>query len=123
MTKKFAVAAKPDGANLRNGEFVVPTVHDSAGSGFVGLESGRSYSAATVVYTGVELSVEKILAKAKFDLPQNERARKILGSYLDEIASQRVGNVIATTVSPGGDVRLSKLPVKSRAETSGPRLP
>lgn len=122
MTKKFAVAAKSDGAALNNAEFVVPAFSGSTDT-FVGLKSGRSYSVATVVYTGVELSRSEVLSKVQFDYADETHARRIVDSFLAAVKSQKVGSPVVVDISSDGNVTLSRLNTKLEPIGRKPSLP
>ena len=122
MTKKFAVAAKSDGAALNYAEFVVPAFSGSTDT-FVGLTSGRSYNVATVVYTGVELSRSDVLSKVQFAYSDEKHARRIVDSFLAAVKSQKVGSPVAVHISSDGKVTLNGLNTKLEPIGGKPSLP
>ena len=122
MTKKFAIAAKPDGTAFSNAEFVVPAFSGSTNT-FVGLETGRRYSFATMVYTGVELSRREVLSKVQFDYSDEKRARRIVDAFLVAMKSQKVGSPVAVEVSDDGDVTLNRMNKKLEPIGRSPSLP
>lgn len=122
MTKKFAVAAEPDGSTLNNTEFVIPALTGSCDT-FVGLETGRSYACATIIFTGVELSQHEVMSKIQFDYNDNNRVKRIVESFLVEVTSQKIGSPVTVQVDKQGEVSLSKLSKNSEPGGGKPNLP
>ena len=123
MTKKFAVATDSTGATHRTAEFVLPNLPCYNSGGFVGLKSGCEYPAGMIIYTGAELSVDEVLSKAEIEIPLDERTHRMIRSYLDQISSQKVGDVVSVSVSPAGEVTLTKVPSPSRSAERRSKLP
>ena len=122
MTKKFAVAAEPNGATLNGSEFVVPALTGSSDT-FVGLETGRCYTVATIVFTGVELSQHEVMSKIQFDYTDENRAKRVVDSFLAAVTCQKIGSPVTVRVDENGNVTLARLSKMSEPVGGKPNLP
>jgi hypothetical protein len=63
-------------------------------------------STAYLVYTGVDVSVDDIMAKLAIDAGDVTRVRDFLTSFIRALQAFRIGNVISIKYSDGRNVEL-----------------
>ncbi len=93
MTKKFITGETKQGKT----EFVIPDIIDKRNL-FIGIESRNEYKTGLICYTGVELSVEKVMdglpEEWHLTILQKRRARKIIDSYLTQIKTFKISKSV-----------------------------
>ncbi|WP_299326229.1 hypothetical protein [uncultured Maribacter sp.] len=93
MTKKFITGESEKGSS----EFVIPDIIEEKDR-FIGIESGKIYESGLICYTGVELSVdkviEKILENRSLNFIQKRRAKKVIDLYLKQIKTFKISNSV-----------------------------
>jgi len=119
-TKKFLSALTSDGRARRRGPFVMPAPDGSAH--FVALQSGKQHSTAYVVYTGVDLTADEVLAKASAVVAGHREARNLAESLLTSLQHFKVGNVVAVESNNQSTIQL-RLVSNSPKTKPGPKLP
>jgi len=86
MTKKILSSS-----GRGKSEFLLP-VNTGRGISLVGMKTGKTHDAGMVVYTGVELSAEKLMVKASASgLPED---RRLFESYLAQILSFKISRKV-----------------------------
>ena len=93
MTKKFITGESEKG----NSEFVIPDIFEGKDR-FIGIESGKIYESGFICYTGVDLSVEKVIEKIlenrNLNFLQKRRAKKVIDLYLKQIKMFKISNSV-----------------------------
>jgi hypothetical protein len=120
MTKKFVNALSKDGSAARRSRFLVPARDGSAQ--FEEIETGKRHDVGYLVYTGKELSTDDVAQKMTFEESESDALRRLIDSYLSEIAKFKVGNVVAIERTSDNLVRL-RLMSQTPKSKAGPDLP
>ena len=95
-TKKFPVSIEG------KGEFIIPVLSNPPESGFIGLKTGRSYKSGAISYIGKAIAVEDVLARLKTTPENKNHAIRILNSFLTQLQSFKVGNVVSVRYDSEG---------------------
>ncbi|MBL9091238.1 MAG: hypothetical protein JNL96_08435 [Planctomycetaceae bacterium] len=120
MTKKFVNALSKDGTAAGRSRFLLPAIDGSAQ--FEEIGTGKRYDMGYVVYTGKELSPDDVAKKCTIEDSHLDALRRLIDSYLSEIAKFKVGNVVAIDHNADGQVRLRLISQMPKAK-AGPKLP
>lgn len=119
-TKRFPKALTKAGHGSSRTAFVIPSLDGTCQ--FVELEGTRKHDQAYLVYTGVDVSVDNIMAKLAIAAGDDSRVREFLASFIRALHAFRIGNIITIKHSDGRTVELEK--VAERPKTpAGPKLP
>jgi hypothetical protein len=108
MAKTFLVAVSSKGLVGRT--FVVPDIVSPEPRGFIGLERPLRADHAVVVYTGTLTTPEDVMARfwTAANRPLPEDAFESLRAFLEQLASFRIGNLLAVAYDTRGGFQLKK---------------
>ena len=104
MTKKFINALAKDGSAAARSRFLVPARDGSAR--FEEIDTGKFQDLGYLVYTGKEISTDDVVKKWTVANQDSNRFCLLIDSYLAEIASFKVGNVVAIEYNSNDRVML-----------------
>ena len=100
MTKKFIHTAKKVNGQKCKSEFIIPDIFNGKPN-LIGIETGKKYNAGIIVYTGVDLTVDKIFEKAemlsKIGFFRRRKAKNTISKYLTQIKNTKIGSVVTLT--------------------------
>jgi hypothetical protein len=104
MTKKFINALAKDGSAASRSRFLVPARDGS--TRFEELETGKLHDLGYLIYTGKEIATDDVVKKWAVSNASSNSLRSLIDSYLAEIASFKVGNIVAVELNSSDRVKL-----------------
>lgn len=103
-TKKMLVAFDPEEPDSQTSDFLVPQWSEDGVPFLLGLKSGKTRAYGMVIFTGREVSPQRVLAKlvdsGRF-VPSVDKVLAEIDTYLGMIRDCRIGAVVA--LSPSDD--------------------
>ena len=117
MTKKFINALAKDGSAAARSRFLVPARDGS--TRFEEIDTGKFHDTGYLVYTGKEISTDDVVKKWAAANADADCFRSLIANYLAEIASFKVGHVVAIELNSSERVtlRLVSQTPKHKAKT------
>ena len=104
MTKKFINALAKDSSAAARSRFLVPARDGS--TRFEEIDTGKFHDTGYLVYTGKAISTDDVVKKWAATNADADCFRSLIANYLAEIASFKVGNVVAIELNSSEQVTL-----------------